>query len=49
MLSDKIIRLEVSSQMSREYLNFCNNANHARVHYACKCFRHQQLNEKRVA
>jgi type I restriction enzyme S subunit len=33
MLSDKIIRLEVSSLMSRDYLNLCNNANHARVHY----------------
>jgi type I restriction enzyme S subunit len=33
MLSDKIIRLEVSSLMSRDFLNLCNNANHARAHY----------------
>ncbi len=33
MLSDKIIRLDVSSRVSREFLNFCNNARHARVHY----------------
>nr|WP_315495939.1 restriction endonuclease subunit S [uncultured Rhodoferax sp.] len=33
MLSDKIIRLEVSSLMNRDFLNLCNNANHARVHY----------------
>lgn len=34
MLSDKIIRLDVSSQMCRDFLNFCNNAEHARNHYA---------------
>jgi type I restriction enzyme S subunit len=34
MLSDKIIRLDVSSQMNRQYLNICNNAGHARAHYA---------------
>jgi type I restriction enzyme S subunit len=34
MLSDKIIRLEVSRQMSRDFLNLCNNAEHARNHYA---------------
>ena len=33
MLSDKIIRLEVSSLTNRDFLNLCNNANHARVHY----------------
>lgn len=33
MLSDKIIRLNVSSLMSRDFLNLCNNANHARAHY----------------
>ena len=33
MLSDKIIRLDVSSLMSRDFLNLCNNANHARAHY----------------
>lgn len=33
MLSDKIIRLYVSSQMSREFLNLCNNSEHARAHY----------------
>jgi type I restriction enzyme S subunit len=33
MLSDKIIRLEVSSLMSRDFLNLCNNASHARAHY----------------
>lgn len=33
MLSDKIIRLDVSSQVNREFLNFCNNARHARTHY----------------
>jgi len=34
MLSDKIIRLDVSRQMSRDFLNRCNNAEHARSHYA---------------
>ncbi len=34
MLSDKIIRLDVSRQMSRDFLNLCNNAEHARSHYA---------------
>ena len=34
MLSDKIIRLDVSSHMSRLFLNLCNNAGHSRVHYA---------------
>ena len=34
MLSDKIIRLDVSPLMSREFLNMCNNAEHARNHYA---------------
>jgi len=34
MLSDKIIRLEVSSQISRIFLNFCNNASHSRTHYS---------------
>ena len=33
MLSDKIIRLDVSRQMSRMFLNLCNNAPHARSHY----------------
>lgn len=33
MLSDKIIRLDVSSLMNRDFLNLCNNASHARVHY----------------
>ena len=33
MLSDKVIRLDVSSRVSREFLNFCNNSDHARVHY----------------
>ena len=33
MLSDKIIRLDVSSQMNRIFLNLCNNARHSRVHY----------------
>ena len=33
MLSDKIIRLDVSRQMSRDFLNLCNNAEHARNHY----------------
>jgi len=34
MLSDKIIRLDVSRLMNREFLNMCNNAEHARRHYA---------------
>jgi type I restriction enzyme S subunit len=34
MLSDKIIRLDISRQMSRDFLNLCNNAEHARNHYA---------------
>jgi type I restriction enzyme, S subunit len=33
MLSDKIIRLEVSGLMNRDFLNLCNNSSHARVHY----------------
>jgi type I restriction enzyme, S subunit len=33
MLSDKIIRLDVSSLMNRDFLNLCNNAIHARTHY----------------
>ncbi len=33
MLSDRIIRLDVSSWVNREFLNFCNNARHARIHY----------------
>ena len=33
MLSDKIIRLDVSSQINRIFLNLCNNARHARSHY----------------
>lgn len=33
MLSDKIIRLDVASQMNRVFLNICNNAGHARAHY----------------
>ncbi len=33
MLSDKIIRLDISSQVNREFLNLCNNSDHARVHY----------------
>ncbi len=36
MLSDKIIRLDVSSQMNRVYLNLCNNNDHAREHYAAQ-------------
>ena len=34
MLSDKIIRLAVSSQINRVFLNMVNNAGHAREHYA---------------
>lgn len=34
MLSDKIIRLDVSEAMDREFLNLSNNSNHARGHYA---------------
>ena len=34
ILSDKIIRLDISRQMSRDFLNLCNNAEHARNHYA---------------
>ncbi|OGB49150.1 MAG: hypothetical protein A3F76_07290 [Burkholderiales bacterium RIFCSPLOWO2_12_FULL_65_40] len=34
MLSDKIIRLSVSSQMNRAFLNMVNNANYSREHYA---------------
>jgi len=34
MLSDKIIRLAVSSQMNRSFLNMANNASYAREHYA---------------
>jgi len=34
MLSDKIIRLDISHRMSRDFLNLCNNAEHARTHYA---------------
>ena len=34
MLSDKIIRLAVSSQMNRAFLNIVNNANYSREHYA---------------
>ena len=34
MLSDKIIRLEVSSQMNRAFLNMVNNANYSRAYYA---------------
>lgn len=34
MLSDKIIRLDVSSHVSRLFLNLCNNASHSRMHYA---------------
>ena len=33
MLSDKIIRLEVTTLANREFLNLCNNASHARAHY----------------
>lgn len=33
MLSDKIIRLDVSRLMSRDFLNLCNNAEDARNHY----------------
>jgi type I restriction enzyme, S subunit len=33
MLSDKIIRLDVSRLMSRDFLNLCNNAEVARNHY----------------
>ena len=33
MLSDKIIRLDVSSQTNRIFLNLCNNSSQARVHY----------------
>lgn len=36
MLSDKIIRLDVSSQVNRVFLNICNNADHAREHYAAR-------------
>ncbi len=34
MLSDKIIRLDVSSHASRLFLNLCNNTAHSRMHYA---------------
>jgi type I restriction enzyme, S subunit len=34
MLSDKIIRLDVSRLTNRDFLNLCNNAEHARNHYA---------------
>ena len=34
MLSDKIIRLDVSSHVNRLFLNLCNNASHSRLHYA---------------
>lgn len=34
MLSDKIIRLAVSSQMNRTFLNLVNNATYSREHYA---------------
>ena len=34
MLSDKIIRLDVSHHMGRDFLTLCNNAEHARNHYA---------------
>jgi type I restriction enzyme S subunit len=34
MLSDKIIRLDVSRRVNRSFLNLCNNARHARSHYA---------------
>lgn len=34
MLSDKIIRLDVSSFVDREFLNLSNNSNHSRDHYA---------------
>ena len=33
MLSDKIIRLDVSSLVNREFLNFCNNSKHVRSYY----------------
>jgi type I restriction enzyme S subunit len=33
MLSDKIIRLNVSGLMNRNFLNLCNNAEYARSHY----------------
>ena len=33
MLSDKIIRLDVSSHVHRAFLNLSNNANHSRAHY----------------
>jgi type I restriction enzyme S subunit len=33
MLSDKIIRLDVSSLVERNFLNICNNADHARAFY----------------
>lgn len=33
MLSDKIIRLHVSSLMHKKFLNLCNNATHARIYY----------------
>ncbi|MEJ8850402.1 restriction endonuclease subunit S [Variovorax rhizosphaerae] len=36
MLSDKVIRLDVSSQMNRVFLNMVNNASHAREHYAMR-------------
>jgi len=34
MLSDKIIRLDVATQMNRAFLNLSNNVAHARAHYA---------------
>lgn len=34
MLSDKIIRLAVSSQMNRSFLNMANNSSYSREHYA---------------
>ena len=33
MLSDKIIRLDVSSRVNRAFLNYCNNASYARASY----------------
>lgn len=33
MLSDKIIRLDVSSFVNREFLSLSNNSNHARAYY----------------
>ena len=39
MLSDKIIRLVISSQVNRAFLNMVNNASYSREHYAANASR----------